>query len=127
VFNFDNPLVVALQNNNFTEIKTLINNGISVSSDNNSLIRYASYFCDYQTNLAILDLGADPFANNHEPIMNACSQNNVNLVKHLLSISGEYNYQELHSDEHRNLNHYQIYSRLCSLNKFGLGLQQTLY
>jgi hypothetical protein len=27
----------------------------------------------------------------------------------------------------RNLNHYQIYSRLCSLNKFGLGLQQTLY
>jgi ankyrin repeat protein len=86
MLSFSNPLVQALIKKDLALFKTLIADGADIHQDDDSALRYASCYCDFDTNVYILSLGADPFVNNHEPLHSALYSNNLSLVKHFINI-----------------------------------------
>ena len=98
MFNFKHPLVQALYENNLDLFRQLIDDHPElVSSDENSAIRYASADYDFDTNMYLIERGADIKVNRYEPLFNSFGANNQKLVDWLVQAGSDIHYFD---DEH---------------------------
>lgn len=85
MYNPNNPFLKALIKNDLNQLRLLFKSS-DITSDRNLAICYSAMEKDPKICQLLIKNGADPFANNNEPFINAISKDNINVVKFLYKL-----------------------------------------